>query len=179
MRYFTPELYVRGQSDDPAVADFVDREWEENLLAYSAHLDATRPRLPATLAEMLDRYSLHDADVLTVARNEERLTVVLQLDPPVATLLLTYTLVEPPRIDEAALPLPLRSRDHAQWLYDEVSVVDGKETTYEHSILLSNGWEVCVRFSAFALEKLEPVLLSEAAQRRLAAAQRIMALREG
>ena len=37
MKYFTPELYVRGQSEDPAVFDEVERGWDEGCDRSAAH----------------------------------------------------------------------------------------------------------------------------------------------
>jgi hypothetical protein len=175
MRYFTPELYVRGQSEDASVLDEVERAWEDNLQRYAAHLRGIRPELPAGLVELLDRFDLHDADLLGLGRREMTLIAVVQPDPAIATLLLTYTLTGEPFLDRDALPAQLRSRQ-AQWLYDEVDLVRGEAPQFEQSILLSNGWEVRVRFSDFHLTVLEPLLLSESARRRLEEARRIEGL---
>ena len=61
MKYFTPELYVRGQSRDDDVLDEVDGLWEEAGDRYLAYLKAVRPTLPVGLVHILDSYYLHDA----------------------------------------------------------------------------------------------------------------------
>jgi hypothetical protein len=176
MKYFTPELYVLGQSEDPAALDEVERAWEENLERYAAHLGQIRPRLPAELVGLLDRYDLHGAEVLTLGRSGDNLVLVAQLDPAVATLLLTWDLTAEPEIDRGALPPELR-QERAVWLYDEVDV--GSGPAFSQSILLSNGWEVRLRFRALRVVTVEPLLLSETARRRLAEARRLGAPQAG
>src|SRR5947209_9877211 len=49
MKYFTPDLYVRGQSLDDDVLDEVDRLWEEAGERYAAYLDTVRAEFSAGL----------------------------------------------------------------------------------------------------------------------------------
>ena len=60
----------------------------------------------------------------------------------------------PVEIIEDALPEAARSRP-LQWLYDELDVAPaGAEAgTFLHSILLSNGWEVKVRFRSVTVTR--------------------------
>jgi len=47
MHYFTPELYLRYNSEEDDVADAADAEWEAALKGYRAHLDVLAGRLTA------------------------------------------------------------------------------------------------------------------------------------
>ncbi len=176
MKYFTPELYVRGQSDDDSVLNEVERLGDEAIEAYASSLRQARPCLPGGVTELLDRFDLHGAEVLSMGRREQEVVIVVQPGPAVATVMLSYELVESPHVDEAALPPKYRS-ERVAWMYDEVEWCGG-EAACQQSILLSNGWEVCLRFRDLRVVALEPLLLSGSARRRLAEARRIQALHE-
>jgi hypothetical protein len=68
-------------------------------------------------------------------------------------VVLAYSLAEPVEIVEDALPEAVRSRP-LQWLYDELDVAPTEDAqTFSHSILLSNGWEVKVRFRSVTVTR--------------------------
>jgi hypothetical protein len=89
-----------------------------------------------------------DAAVRSLGRQGDRFVIVLQLDtPPHDLLTLTYHLVAEPRVDREALPAEDRTPDdHVEWLYDEFELEPGPPPMATHSILLSNGWELLLRF---------------------------------
>ncbi len=62
MKYFTPELYVQGNSDDDDVVDFVEKEWERRNNRYRRHYKKIQSQLPETLRKFHDEQCLHDAD---------------------------------------------------------------------------------------------------------------------
>ena len=62
MRFFTPELFVRFNSDDLDEAFAADEAWDEADARYQLHLDATDPSLPAVLRDFHRNVCLHDAD---------------------------------------------------------------------------------------------------------------------
>ena len=148
MKYFTPEVIARGQSDDSSVLNEVEARWDELCERYRAYLDSIKGDFPPGLRHIEESYYLHDARVQAMGRRDGAFLVVLQLDtPPQSLLLFSYDLVEEPRIDPQALPEAARFRgDAVEWQYDEVEKVAGQPPTWRQSVLLSNGWEVTLHF---------------------------------
>jgi hypothetical protein len=174
MHYFTPGLFVRLQDlkDEGAVI-----EWDRAVERYAARLREIGPRLPRPLRRAAQGFKLHDADVLSMSRRGDTLCVTLQLDPPAEFLLaLTYSLVEEPRVNRSALPPEYRTPQPA-WLYDEVGIAEPRPApprrraggrrgakappVYSHDVLLSNGWEVGLRFSRVRLSQPMALLPTE------------------
>jgi hypothetical protein len=168
VKYFTPQLFVRLQEcEDVAQYRAVSAKWERAAQQYQAHLDRLAPELKGGLRQLLRLGSLHDAQVVDVGTRGRQMTVVLRREDTPGLLSLAYSLVEAPWTDKAALPEEHRSAPLI-WLYDEVArdpemVYDagqriqaraadppakeeGWKPIFQHSILLSNGWEVRVRF---------------------------------
>jgi hypothetical protein len=152
MKYFTPDRYLRlGSLDDRETFLAAQDEWEKALSGYREQLQRIRKGLPphnrSLRGFVLSVHSvyLHDASVLAMHQSEEDCIITLQppSDPERLTVL-SYKLVEEPRIEQNVLP-PERCREQIEWLYDELDL-DGPEPTLRHNILLSNGWEVTLRF---------------------------------
>jgi hypothetical protein len=107
------------------------------------------------------------------------MVVVLRREDKPGLLSLAYSLVEAPWIDKAALPEEHRSAPPV-WLYDELGrdperaynagqrlqarVADplakegGWKPIFQHSILLSNGWEVRARFHRLVVTRTTSLL---------------------
>lgn len=176
MRCFTPELYVALQScDSPAAARETNVRWEEALRRYRERLAVlkTQPDLPPGVRQVLEfGGSLHDAQVVVLARDRDRrpiaaptapLVLVLQPENRTESLVLTYSLVEEPRVIQAIFPPEDRALPRL-WLYDELerdAGVDWKMPVYGHSILFSDGVEVQVRFHHLEVAELAPILPGE------------------
>jgi hypothetical protein len=157
MKYFTPERYLRlGTLNDEQAFLAAHQEWETALSAYREHLQGIRKKLPRGLRSLVDSVYLHDAQVLTMYQKEDGFFVILQPETdPGRLVVLGYTLVEEPTVEQNVLPAELR-RDSIDWLYDELDLEraegprglpapEGKPT-FRHNVLLSNGWEVILRF---------------------------------
>ena len=173
VNYFTPERLVRLQdhSDERQFLAALD-DWEQALEGYRHHLNDIQPKLcrilrqsPAFLRrflKVLTTTSLHDASVLdmySVGRSRFRITLHPESQPG-RLLILTYSLTQPPRIKPHVLPEQLRS-EPTTWLYDELTLEDwtGQEKPiYWHSILLSDGSEVELRFYYVAIEHPIPLV---------------------
>jgi hypothetical protein len=169
MNYFTPDLFVRLQNLQDQSAN---QDWENAVEKYDAYLRRIRSRLPRALRQIVEELFLHDAEILCMSRRGKTLSITLQLEPPAESLLvLNYSLVADPKINYSALPAE-DCADYAAWLYDEIKVErpiaatarqegnkNGRTTeersvpVYSHKILLSNGWEVSVRFRALRLSR--------------------------
>ena len=173
MKYFTPELFVRLQ-DCQNQAEFrsVNAEWEHAARQYSAHLQEIHPRLTDGLRRFVTRGSLHDAHILDIGTTERLVTLILQEEVASRLLSLTYALVAAPVIERNAFPSEHQSPERL-WLYDELDIDpdmlynpklriqekvkdlpssagdEGWQPIFLHSILLSSGWEISLRFHRF------------------------------
>ncbi len=161
MQYFTPELFVRLQTfRDATELNAVHAEWDSALARYREQVRDIEPLLSPSLQRFLKEFCLHDAAILAMDRGPRTLTITLRLDPPQPFLLtLTYSLVDEPEINRSALPAEYRS-PQPLWLYEELSIAPATSpkqggTIYQHDILLSNGWEVRLRFWKLAFSKRE------------------------
>ncbi len=160
MKYFTPDLIARGQSDDSCVLNEVETLWDERCERYNAYLASIRDELCPGLRHIEDNYYLHDAKVRGMGCRDRTFVVVLQLDtPPHSLLTFTYDLVEPPRIDPQILPESARSQgDLVEWQYDEIEKAPGETPTWRQAILLSNGWEIALHFRDVKVEEMQAIL---------------------
>lgn len=173
MKYFTPERLARLQdhSDEKQFLAALD-DWERALEDYWQQLNEiqqrlreTQPPLAKNLQEFLKLFttvSLHDARVLDMyfgSRSRFRITLHLEFQPE-RLVVLTYSLDEHPQIQANVLPEQLRS-DPVAWLYDEVTFEDSTssgEPLFRHSILLSDGSEVGLRFRSVTIERPVPLV---------------------
>jgi hypothetical protein len=158
MKYFTKDLLERYGSEDDAVANAADAEWEDAIDRYEAYLQTIRPDMPESLRQLEDGFCFHDARVLSMGRRDETFVISLQLDtPPNELVTISYTLAGTPEINKEPFadgqdtPFPW-------WLYEEIEQIgtgDGKHFVY--SILFSNGWEITLPFRDVQVSRAEPV----------------------
>src|SRR5260370_18021578 len=146
MKYFTPELYLRGQSTDNGVNREVDCLWEQAVEAYERPLQDIRGEMPDHIRRF-NALVLHDAEVRIIASQEDKFLMVLRQDiPPRDLVFLTYELVAEPAIERSVL-----TREHSSqvmhFMYDEFDVVhEDRQNYFTQSILFSNGWEIALKF---------------------------------
>src|SRR5438552_446105 len=67
MKYFTPELYLRFNSRDPAEVAKAHDNWEDALEGYREHLRRISSEMTANVRETAESLCLHDADYLGMA----------------------------------------------------------------------------------------------------------------
>jgi hypothetical protein len=160
VKYFTPDLIARGQSDDNRVLNEVEALWDERCADYNAYLASIRNALSPGLRHIEGNYYLHDAIVRSMGYREDQFVIVLQLDtPPRSLLTFTYHLIEPPRINPNVLPEEACSRgDIIEWQYDEIEKVQDESPTWRQSILLSNGWEIVLHFRDIEVAEMQALL---------------------
>jgi hypothetical protein len=158
MKYFTPERYLRlgNLTDEPAFLA-AQRDWEQAVAGYKDQLRRIRKKLPAGLGKLVDSVYLHDARVLDMWQGRRsRFTITLLPESaPGRFVILAYSLVKAPQFAYGVLPAEVRSHPVA-WLYDELEVEQGAAASggrrgrrlkaFRHNILLSNGWEITLRF---------------------------------
>jgi hypothetical protein len=163
MKYFTPHRYVQFQKIADETAFYAaHEEWDRALEDYGEHLRKIESFLPRSVQHFRKEFCPHDADVLAIYRSDRTLTITLQLDfPKGVVLILTYSLVDEPEINRSALP-----EEHCSprplWLYEEFDIAqpvgsDQGHAVYVQDILLSNGWEIRLRFRKLSVSKREAV----------------------
>jgi hypothetical protein len=183
MKYFKPELLARCRSLEDEVADVAAAEWEKALVEYRARLRSIRLRLPRGARRLLSHFSLHDAKILTIAfgKKQPALKLLIQLEGTPAQrgelLELNYLLVAGPH-GGVAIRKHSQFKDDASgqaWiLYDEFDL-DEQRAFFTHSLLLSGGFEVKIRFHGLHLRRLGEVLTTS---RQLTEAERTWPLVE-
>ena len=65
MMFFTPHLLERFGSDDDIIASEAQREFEARSGEYLQHLREVRDKLPQRLRELLEKFYLHDSQVIS------------------------------------------------------------------------------------------------------------------
>lgn len=178
MKYFTPELFGRLQEcGSPSEFSAINAKWESAVQKYGKQLKALAPRATGGVRQFVRHGSLHDARVIAIGTGERTFTIVVQEELVPTLLSLTYSLVDDAFIERDVFAEPYQTRD-AVWLYDELemqskpapsakvrrsgsvnaSQSDSQKTTYRHSILLSNGWEIRLRFHRLSFVQTNSLL---------------------
>ena len=165
MKYFTPERYLAlGNLRERQAFLAAHSDWERAIQGYKDRLSKIRSDLPAALRQLVESTYLHDARVLDMwPGRRSRFTITLHPESdPSRLVVLVYSLEEPPTIERDVLPTEVCSTPVA-WLYDELDVerpTGGrikpscrKPPLFTHNILLSNGWEVRLRFRQVAVSR--------------------------
>jgi hypothetical protein len=163
VNFFTSQRLVRLQ-DRSNEQNFVaaPEEWERALEAYKQHLLRVQGALPHDMKQLLDTVSLHDAQVLDMwwgGRTQFTITLHAWSDPS-RLVVLSYSLVEPPAVEQDVLPESVRSKPIA-WLYDELDVrggTRGREPAFTHRVLLSDGREVHLHFRNVTVKRPVPLV---------------------
>jgi hypothetical protein len=162
MKHFTPQRWIQLQHvEDERAFYAAQAEWQRAVTGYRESIVQAAPRLPPELRQFAQGESLHDATVLGDWRGRSRLCILVRPERPTHHLvLLTYTLVEPPRV-AFVLPAEYRS-EGAGWMYDEVGIEEetgpDADPIFTHAILLRDGREIRLRFRRFTYSRPEPGL---------------------
>lgn len=157
MRYFTRDLYRRCRSTDEAVLNAACEEWERANEAYEQHLAAIEPELPPHLREFAELL-LHDAVVQSIARQGDRLIVVLHKDiPPRNLVILSYELVGEPVLEPFS-DAPADWTRPTTFQFDELDIVrEGENKLYLQAIVFANGWLMRLRFRDVRVTVAQPM----------------------
>jgi hypothetical protein len=167
MKYFKPELLARCRSQDDEVAEAAAEEWEQAVAAYRERLRAILLRLPLSVHRLLARSTLHDAKVLAVAFGKRRPSYSIQVrlegtaSQPGNVLELSYLVVAGPHggLTVKKHPQLKKTNPGPDWiLYDEFDL-DGERAFFTHSLLLTDGYELEVRFHNLRFRRLNEVPL--------------------
>ncbi len=166
MKYFKPELLARCRSRDDDLAESAAKEWEEAVAAYQARFNAVFPRLPSEVGGLCSRFSLHDAKMLGAAFGTEKALfgILLQLERSSGhtgkVLELNYQPVAGPNSGVVVKTNASRqggSRQEVWVLYDEFDF-DEEHGFFTHSLLLTDGREIEVRFTNLTVRLLDEVV---------------------
>lgn len=156
MRFFTPELFVKLNSESDDEVDDAEAQWEATRKAYQKHFRNIETKLPRPLVKLCNTVPLHDASVVRplnpvwmVHENDERgerSWAVLSVRLEDAAYDLIY--LDPIAPTRIARPVDssVFSEENVIWLYDEVSFKRGVCT---HEILFSNGAVLSIEFKGF------------------------------
>jgi hypothetical protein len=160
MKFFTRELYERGQSTDDAIVDAAEVEWELANKRYEQHLHAIEAGLPAHIRAFNDLL-IHDAVVQSIARQADRLVVIVRKDiPPRDLVILTYELAGEPVLE----PFARNPRDWSgltDFNFDEFDVTqEGDHTLYTQEIVFGNGWLLRLHFRDVQFTLASPLYLA-------------------
>lgn len=149
MKYFTPELFARFQSTDDEVADRADADWEKATRDYNRRWNKIKHLFPDAVRRFdASDVRVHDADILSVARQGTKLILIAQEEPPCRRLMiLTFVLEGEPLIEG--------DPRGTCWLYEEFDVDRAKRLSFE--ALLSNNVHIKVRFRDFRFTIAQPV----------------------
>jgi len=179
MKYFTPDLLLQFQSEDPKVSDNAADAWERAQKNYSIYLRRISTRLPKGFQLLRENYYLHDATVYGMGRgrphhesmqpivskhlSKSDFSVILrpENDRKKGLLLIYKGVVEVDLVDHPALAQPPA---RYQWLYDEIKI--DKQAAFKHSILLTGGIEVAISFRDLQIEPFAASQLSKPASGR-------------
>lgn len=166
MNYFKPELLARCRSLDDAVAEAAAQEWEEVLIAYRLRYRAIKERLPVGARLLSSRVCLHDAKVMGVSFGERkpRFSLRVQLDGSFnhsgGLLELKYHPVGGPHggVGFRKQAPDGKGATEPLWvLYDEFDVNE-ERAFFTHSLLMTSGFEMQVRFHSLRVRRVEEVI---------------------
>ena len=153
MKYFTPDLLAECRSPGPEVAEAAAAKWQRRAEAYRRRLQTICPRLPPGVRRLLRSVALHDAHLLSTNVADKRgrkqffLSFRLSGRGGQAGVQLRYDGVKRVTV---ALHDPHAAGDAELFaLYDEFDVL--ADNTLTHSLLLTGGVEIRVRFATLAL----------------------------
>src|SRR5262249_40619968 len=142
MKYFTLELLAAVQSEDEDISADAHHEWERAIVRSERRWRKIRDTFPQTVQQFNDdSVCLHDAELLSIGRQGDRLAMVLQPEPPAQTMVvLTFTLDGEPSIHPQALP-GREDRTFVTWMYEEWDL--DRQGRFWFEVLFTNGW--CVK----------------------------------
>jgi hypothetical protein len=160
MKYFTPDLLAECRSLNPDVAEAAAIQWQRRVRAYRKRLLEIQDRLPLGVRQLLRFTTLHDASLLTLnlAKVRGRRNLFLSFQLPggdrQAGVQLRYDGFKGLRV---RFHEPNVSGDAVLFaLYDEFDV--SADDTFTHSILMTGGVEIRIRFSRLLLTRFTRVV---------------------
>ena len=157
MKFFTPELYLRSNSRDDAVADHAADDWEKAISDYNRHLAKYTKQMNPRVKDLAETLCLHDAELISLEEHPRGPlspplfaftfpveTVALRINGNIINL--CYFLWAEAGQSRSPEAWPF-SQLQPHWLYDEIDLDrDQPYPLYWHRILLSDGRVVSIPF---------------------------------
>jgi|SRR5579883_405209 len=161
MRFFTPELFLRVNSNNDEIADAAQDEWEQSAQAYRHHLKKVLRHAPRSVGELAEA-CFHDAVVSGMTFDSfgrdafsyqpaGRIPPVvprpspatIKLTPPGRSTALVYLVWDGVR-NFPPIPEWPEHNGPRLWLYDEIDEVWSRFGMFVHRILFNSGevWEI-------------------------------------
>lgn len=164
MKYFTPESLARFESSDGDEFAEAHDDWERALALYRRHWRKIKNSFPESVRRFEDaQLKVHDAQVLSMGRQDSRFIMVLETEAPNSQLVvLNFTLAAEPELDPNAIP-GRQGASPVLWLYEEWNLDRHKNLWFEG--LFSNGSMVKLRFLDFDFLVLQKLLPARNGQR--------------
>lgn len=160
MKYFTPELLAECRSLNPDIAEAAAARWQARADAYRKRLREIQPCLPLGVRKLIRSITLHDASLLSInqgkvgGRTQFFVSFRLADSHRRAGVQLRYDLVKPLKV---ILHDPNLSGDsHMFALYSEFDAP--ARGTFTHSILMTRGVELRMRFTNLVFTPFTQVL---------------------
>ncbi len=148
MRYFTPELYLRFSSGNPAVARSAEAEWEQANQDYHRYLESITPKMPTQAKDYAENICLQDTELIDLreTRSERAATIAMVVrNENKCHIYLTYFSPGTIRQITAISAWPTRP-GLVHWLYDEFASDERQPGLFLHKIMLSDGRQVEIPF---------------------------------
>ncbi len=158
MKFFTPELYLRSNSRDDAVADCAADDWEKAISDYNKHLAKYAKQMNPRVKDLAETLCLHDAELISLEEHPRGplSAPLFAFTFPVETIALRsngkiinlfYFLWAEAGQSRSSETWPF-SQLQPHWLYDEIDLDRGQPypPLYWHRILLSDGRVVSIPF---------------------------------
>jgi len=168
MKHFPVALHLLSQPrhDDATVAAAL-AAWDRAEEAYEAELQRDWDRFPEAVRHYLDNVRLHDGALIADGPpDEDQYRLVVRTDSPAGEYVeFSYDLAEPPEVLDAGFPDDQKS-DTPYWMYDEFAADPATplpaRPRFTHTILLSDGRELRVRFYDLEVRRFAPLLTAAA-----------------
>lgn len=157
MKFFTPELYLRGNSLNNAETDQAEADWERAIQSYEVHRESVLAGANDSVKELASNVCLHDASLLCIKTDSANDASVGNPSPVrVASIalksganftVLNYILWDQVTESARGTEWPFSPKSVC-WLYDEIDRENllGTPSGYWHRILLSDGRVLAVPF---------------------------------
>lgn len=170
LKFFKPSLYLRYNSEDDAIADRADAEWERAIRAYKKQLSTISDQMNERVRFVAESLSLHDAQLFSF---QPEIPVQPWFQPPYCRGAATISLRSEGTIihlfyvlwDQVGESTPPKGWPFSplgvHWLYDEVDRAEAPwPSLFWHRILLSDGRVLSIPFTDVIVESF-PVPDSE------------------
>ena len=153
MRYFTPELVLRLNSQDSRIIDAAMEQWEKAIASYKKKLQKIERQIPAH-SRRIAELSFHDWSVLGVLSSphsadagKSALPAYVVLNHNDEFVILCYLLTD--KLERVESPMDWHlSKERIHWLYDELEVNGKGDLSFIHKVLLSDGTILLIPFSS-------------------------------